>query len=66
MLKPLTVWITTNCGKFFNEIGIPDHLTCLQKNLYVGQESTVRNGNRTIDWFKIRKEVGEGCILSPC
>ena len=41
MLKPLTVWITTNCGKFF-EMGIPDHLTCLLRNLYAGQEATVR------------------------
>ena len=50
MLKPLTVWITTNCGKFL-EIGIPDHLTCLLRNLYAGQEATVRTGHGTTDWF---------------
>ena len=46
MLKPLTVWITTNCGKFL-EMGIPDHLTCLLRNLYVGQEATVRTRHGT-------------------
>ena len=46
--KPLTVWITTNCGKLF-EIGIPDHLTCLLRNLYAGQEATVRTGHGTTD-----------------
>ena len=45
---------------------IPDHLTCLVKNLYAGQEPTVRTGHGTIDWFQIRKEVRQGCILSPC
>ena len=55
MLKPLTVWTTTNCGKF-SETGIPDHLTCLLRNLYAGQEATVRTGYGTMDWFKIRKE----------
>ena len=48
--KPLTVWITTNCGKFLKKMGIPDHLTCLLRNLYAGQEATVRTGHRTIDW----------------
>ena len=48
MPKPLTVWITTNCGKFF-EMGIPEHLTCLLRNLYAGQETTVRTGHRTMD-----------------
>ena len=48
------------------EMRIPDHLNCLLKNLYAGQEATVRNGHRTTDWFKIGKEVGQGCILSPC
>ena len=47
-------------------MGIPDHLTCLVRNLYAGQEATVRTGNKTIDWFQIRKGVRQGCILSPC
>ena len=66
MPKPLTVWITTNCGKFLNEMGIPDHLTCLLRNLYAGQEATVRPGHGTTDWFQIGKGVRQGCILSPC
>ena len=65
MLKPLTVWITTNCGKFL-EMGIPDHLTCLLRNLYAGQEATVRTGHGTMDWFHIGKRVCQGSILSPC
>ena len=48
------------------EMGIPDHLTCLLRNLYAGQEATVRTGHGTTDWFQIRKEVHQGCILSPC
>ena len=52
-------------GKFF-ETGIPDHLTCLLRNLYAGQESTVRTGHGTTDWFQIRKGVRQGCMLSPC
>ena len=63
--KPLTVWTTTNCGKFF-EMGIPDHLTCLLRNLYAGQEATVRTGHGTTDWFQIGNRVRQGCILSPC
>ena len=47
-------------------MGIPDHLTCLLRNLYAGQEATVRTGHRTTDWFQIWKEVCQGCILSPC
>ena len=47
-------------------MGIPHHLTCLQRNLYAGQEATVRTGHGTTDWFQIRKEVCQGCILSPC
>ena len=47
-------------------MGIPDHLICLLRNLYAGQEATVRTGQRTKDWFKIVKEVHQGCILSPC
>ena len=65
MPKPLTVWITTNCGKFF-EMEIPDHLTCLLRNLYAGQEATVRPEHGTTDWFQIGKGVHQGCILSPC
>ena len=47
-------------------MGIPDHLTCLLRNLYAGQEATVRSGHGTIDWFQIGKGVRQGCILSPC
>ena len=47
-------------------MGIPDHLTCLLRNLYAGQEATVRTGHGTKDWFQIEKEVRQGCILSPC
>ena len=46
--------------------GIPDHLTCLLRNLYAGQEATVRTGRGTTDWFQIRQGVSQGCILSPC
>ena len=66
MPKPLTVWITTNCGKFLKEMGIPDQLTCLMRNLYAGQEATVRTGHGTTDWFQIGKGVLQGYILSPC
>ena len=68
MPKPLTVWITTNCGKFLKRwecqttLEIPD----LLRNLYAGQEATVRTGHRTTDWFQIGKGVPQGCILSPC
>ena len=65
MLKPLTVWITTN-WKTLKEMGIPEHLTCLLRNLYAGQEATVRTGHGTTDWFQTRKGVHQGCILSPC
>ena len=47
-------------------MGTPDHLTCLLRNLYAGQEATVRTGHGTTDWFQIRKGVHQGCILSPC
>ena len=47
-------------------MGIPDHLTCLLRNLYAGQEATVRTGHGTTDWFQIEKVVCQGCILSPC
>ena len=65
MPKPLTVWITTN-WKILKEMGIPNHLTCLLSNLFAGQEATVRSGHGTTDWFQIGKEIGQGCILSPC
>ena len=52
--------------KILKEMGIPDHLTCLLRNLYAGQEATVRTGNGTTDWFQIGKGVRQGCILSPC
>ena len=52
--------------KILKEIGIPDHLTCLLRKLYTGQEATVRTGHGTTDWFQIGKEVCQGCILSPC
>ena len=52
--------------KILQEMGIPDHLTCLLRNLYAGQEATVRTGHGTADWFQIRKGVCQGCILSPC
>ena len=63
--KPLTMWITTN-WKILQEIGIPDHLTCLLRNLYAGQEATVRTRHGKTDWFQIGKGVHQGCILSPC
>ena len=63
--KPLTLWTTTN-WKILQEMEIPDHLTCLLKNLYTGQEVTVRTGYGTTDWFQIGKGVLQGCILSPC
>ena len=65
MPKPLTVWITIN-WKILKEMGIPDHLTCLLRNLYAGQEATVRIGHGTTDWLQIGKGVHQGCILSPC
>ena len=52
--------------KILKEMGIPDHLICLLRNLYAGQETTVRTGHGTTDWFQIGKGVGQGCILSPC
>ena len=61
----MTVWITTNCGKFL-EMGIPDHLTCLLRHQYEGQEATVGTGHGTSDWFQIGKGVHQGCVLSPC
>uniref|UniRef100_A0A4W2G977 RNA-directed DNA polymerase n=1 Tax=Bos indicus x Bos taurus TaxID=30522 RepID=A0A4W2G977_BOBOX len=65
MPKPLTVWTTIN-WKILKEMGIPDHLICLLRNLYAGQQATVRTGHGTTDWFQIGKGVCQGCILSPC
>ena len=65
MLKPLAVWITTN-WKILKEMGIPDHLTYLLRNLHVGQEVTFQTRHGTTDWLKIGKGVQQGCILSPC
>ena len=52
--------------KILKEMGIPDHLTCFLRNLYASQESTVRTGHGTTDWFQIEKGVRQGCVLSPC
>ena len=60
MPKPLTVW------KILQEMGIPDHLTCLLRNLFADQEATVRTGHGTMGWFQIRKGVRQGYTLSPC
>ena len=67
MPKPLTLWMTFHykLWKILKEMGIPDPLTCLLRNLYAGQEATVRTGHGT-DWFQIGKGVRQGCILSPC
>ena len=65
MPKPLTVWITINCGKFFKTWEY-HHLICLLRNLYAGQEATVRTGHGTTHWFQIGKGEHQGCILSPC
>ena len=65
MPKPLTVWITRN-WEILKEMAIPNHLTCFLRNLYAGQEATVRSGHGTTDWFQIGKGVCQGCILSPC
>ena len=56
----------TKHWKIVKEMGIPDHLTCLLRNLYAGQEATLRTGHITTDWFQIGKGVRQGCILSPC
>ena len=62
--ESLWLWITTN-WKILQEMGIPYHFTYLLRNLFAGQEATVRTGRRTMDWFKIRKGTWQGCILSP-
>ena len=65
MPKPLTAWIKRN-WKILQEMGIPEHLICPLRNLYAGQEATVRTGHGTLGEFKIGKGVCQGCILSPC
>ena len=69
---PVWIFIDYDCvdhnklWKILKEMGIPDHLICLLRNLYAGQEATVRTGHGTTDWFQIGKGVRQGCILSPC
>ena len=64
MPKPLTVWITTN-WKILQEMGISDHLFCFLRNLYAGQEATVRTRHRKMDWIQIEKGLHQGCVWSP-
>ena len=64
MSKPLTVWITINCGKLFKRWEY--QTTCLLRNMYEGQEATVRTGHGTTDWFQTEKGARQDCILSPC
>ena len=72
MPKPLNYakafdWVDQNkLWEILREMGIPDHLTCLLRNLYAGQEATDRTGHGITDWFQIGKGVRQGCILSPC
>ena len=66
MPKPLTYVDHNKQWKILKEMGIPDHMTCLLRNLYADQEATVRTGYGTTDWFQIGKGVRQGCILSPC
>ena len=61
----LTMWIIKTCGKL-TEMGISDHLTCLLRNLYAGQEARVRTLYGKTDWFRIEKGVRQDCLLSPC
>ena len=63
MLKLLTVWITKKLWRILKETGVPDHLTCLLRNLYVGQEATLRTRHGIMDWFKIGKGVHQDCIV---
>ena len=64
MLKPLSVQITTDC-EILQEMGIPDHLTCLLRNLYAGQEATIRTGHGTTNWFQIGKGVRQVVFYYP-
>ena len=63
MPRTLTVWIATNCGKFLKEMGIPDHLTCLLRNLHAGQEARVRTRHGTTSWFQIGKGMCQGLYI---
>ena len=65
-IKPFDCVDHNKLWEILKELGIPDHLTCLLRNLYAGQEATVRIEHGTTDWFQIRKGVRQGCILSPC
>ena len=62
----ILTYLMSSVWKILKEMGIPDHLTGLLRNLYAGQEATVRTGRGTTDWFQIGKGVCQGCILSPC
>ena len=64
--KPIDCVDHNKLWKILQEMGLPDNLTCLLRNLYAGQEATVRTRHGTTDWFQIGKEVHQGCILSPC
>ena len=66
MPKPLTMWITRNCGKFWRRWEYQTTFTCLLRNRYAGQEAIIRTTHGTTDWFKIGKGVCQVCILSPC
>ena len=66
MLKILQARLRQYVKRDLKEMGIPEHLICLLRNLYAGQEATVRTGHGTTDWFRIGKEVRQGCIFSPC
>ena len=65
-LNGLVINTLNGLWKILKEMGIPDHMTCLLRNLYVGQEATVRTGHGTTDWFQMGKGAHQGCILSPC
>ena len=64
--KPVEIWLGKKLWKIMKEMAIPDHLTCLLRNLYADQEATVRTGYGATDWFQIGKGIRQGCILSPC
>ena len=66
LITPKPLKYHNKLWEILKEVGIPDHLTCLLRNLYAGQEATLRTGHEPIDWFQIGKGVCQGCILSPC